>query len=95
MTTVREPRKLYRIMGFTKVVRIFESKILYFANPRIWDDHYEQILKPPMDHAVFAQCWGRVSISDAMWRIHSENGMGVRIFTILAKLRGTISNSTS
>lgn len=38
---------------------------------------------------------GRVSISDAMWRIHSKNGVGVRIFTILAKLRETISNSTS
>lgn len=94
MTTVREPRKLYRIMDFTKVVRIFESKTLYFANPRVWDDPYEQMLKHPMDHAIFAQCWGRVSISDAMWRIYSANGMGVRISTTPAKLRETISGST-
>lgn len=94
MTPNDEPHKLYRIMDFTKVVQIFENKTLYFANPSVWDDPYEQMLKHPMDHAIFAQCWGRLSISDAMWRIYSKNGMGVRISTSPAKLRTTIKEST-
>ncbi|MCF5737629.1 DUF2971 domain-containing protein [Pseudomonas syringae] len=94
MISPDEPRKLYRIMDFTKVVQIFESETLYFANPSVWDDPYEQMLKHPMDHAIFAQCWGRLSISDAMWRIYSRNGMGVRIATTPTKLRATIKEST-
>ncbi|MCV4267289.1 DUF2971 domain-containing protein [Pseudomonas capsici] len=94
MTPIDEPHKLYRIMDFTRVVQIFESKTLYFAHPNTWDDPYEQMLKHPMDHAIFAQCWGRLGISDAMWRIYSKNGMGVRISTSPAKLRTTIKEST-
>lgn len=94
MTPTDEPQKLYRIMDFTKVVQIFESKTLYFAHPSVWDDPYEQRLKHPMDHAIFAQCWGRLGISDAMWRIYSKNGMGVRISTSPTKLRATIKDST-
>lgn len=94
MASVSEPHKLYRIMDFTKVVQIFESQKLYFANPSVWDDPYEQMLKHPMDHAIFAQCWGRLSTSDAMWRIYSKNGMGVRISTTPNKLRETIKAST-
>ena len=95
MTPTDEPHKLYRIMDFTKVVQIFESRTLYFAHPSTWDDPYEQMLTHPMDHAIFAQCWGRLGISDAMWRIYSKNGMGVRISTSPTKLRTTIKESTS
>ncbi len=77
---------LYRIMDFTRVVQIFEKKELYFAKPGTWDDPYEQRIKHAEDHAIFAQCWGRSPISDAMWRIYSKNGTGVRISTTLDKL---------
>ncbi|WP_175652384.1 DUF2971 domain-containing protein [Pseudomonas sp. Marseille-P9899] len=77
-------------MDFSKVVKIFESETLYFANPSVWDDPYEKRLKHPNDHAIFAQCWGQMGISDAMWRIYSSNGLGVRISTTPRKLRETI-----
>ncbi|MCH5542227.1 DUF2971 domain-containing protein [Pseudomonas syringae pv. syringae] len=73
-------------MDFTRVVQIFEKGELYFARPSTWDDPYEQRIKHAQDHAIFAQCWGRSPISDAMWRIYSQHGAGVRISTTLNKL---------
>lgn len=78
---------LYRIMNFSHAVQLFEKKELYFAKPSSWDDPYEQRLKHSQDHAVFAQCWGRNPISDAMWRIYSQHGLGVRISTTENSLR--------
>lgn len=72
---------LYRIMDFHRIVQIFERRELYFAHPSTWDDPYEKFIKHPQSHALFAQCWTRASSSDAMWRIYSPNGLGVRIST--------------
>ncbi|MEN1836239.1 DUF2971 domain-containing protein [Pseudomonas lijiangensis] len=84
---------LYRIMDFTRVVQIFENKELYFAKPGTWDDPYEQRIKHAQDHAIFAQCWGQSPISDAMWRIYSQNGTGVRISTTLEKLTAVMKTA--
>jgi hypothetical protein len=81
--------KLYRIMDFARVVQIFESKSLYFAHPSSWDDPYEQRLQHSKSHAIFAQCWCQSGISDAMWRIYSPHGLGVRISTTKLKLAAT------
>ncbi len=81
---------LYRIMDFSRVVQIFERKELYFANPSTWDDPYEQLIKHSKDHALFGQCWSRSGTSDALWRIYSSNGMGVRISTTEDQLRAVI-----
>jgi len=86
MADMEVAKKLYRIMDFAKVVQIFEKKELYFANPGSWDDPYEQHIKHSKNHAIFAQCWSRRPISDAMWRIYSQHGMGVRISTTNHKL---------
>lgn len=86
MVSSTNTTRLYRIMDFTRVVQIFEKGELYFAKPSTWDDPYEQRIKHAQDHAIFAQCWGRSPISDAMWRIYSQNGTGVRISTTLNKL---------
>lgn len=85
--------RLYRIMDFTKAVKIFEGKELYFANPSTWEDPYENHIKHSRNHAVFAQCWSRTPISDAMWRIYSQNGMGVRISTTANKLRAALKEA--
>lgn len=82
--------RLYRILDFTKVVQIFEKKELYFANPSSWDDPYENHIKHSKNHAVFAQCWSLIPSSDAMWRIYSPNGMGVRISTTNLKLKDAL-----
>lgn len=86
-------QRLYRILDFTRVVQIFESEELYFANPGTWDDPYEKRIKHSKDHAIFAQCWSSAPISDAMWRIYSQNGMGVRISTTRAKLESALQAS--
>jgi hypothetical protein len=73
--------RLYRILDFHRVVQIFETESLYFSHPRVWDDPYEQHVIHAQSHAIFAQCWCRIGVSDAMWRIYSPNFMGVRIGT--------------
>lgn len=90
MAVSKRVTHLYRIMDFSRVVQIFEKKELYFANPSTWDDPYEQLIKHSRDHALFGQCWSRSSTSDALWRIYSQNGMGVRISTTEEKLRAVI-----
>ncbi|MBA2672987.1 MAG: DUF2971 domain-containing protein [Ramlibacter sp.] len=77
---------LYRIMDFHRVVQVFERKELHFAHPSTWDDPYEKFIKHPRSHALFAQCWTRAYSSDAMWRIYSPHGLGVRISTTEEKL---------
>ncbi|WP_310048913.1 DUF2971 domain-containing protein [Pseudomonas fluorescens] len=90
MAAEKKITNLYRIMDFSRVVQLFEKKELYFANPSTWDDPYEQLLKHSKDHALFGQCWSRTFSSDALWRIYSKDGMGVRISTTEEKLRQVI-----
>jgi hypothetical protein len=86
----RAKGKLYRIMDFSRVVQIFESGSLFFAHPSAWEDPYEVRLRHAKSHAIFAQCWCQSGISDAMWRIYSPNGLGVRISTTKEKLEGAV-----
>lgn len=81
---------LYRIQSFDRVVQIFEERALYFAHPSSWDDPYETRLRHEASSALFAQCWCRSGVSDAMWRIYSPDRLGVRIRTTDVKLRAAI-----
>lgn len=82
---------LYRIASFDKAVDILTSRKLYFAHPSTWDDPYERVLKHDRAKAIFAQCWCRKALSDAMWRIYSSNGLGVRIGTTRQRLHAALS----
>lgn len=86
MTSVKKGKRLYRILDFARVVQIFENKELFFARPSSWDDPYEKILNHYKKDSIFSQCWSLSDVSDAMWRIYSQNGMGVRISTTVGKL---------
>ncbi|KWS20859.1 hypothetical protein AL062_02780 [Pseudomonas syringae pv. syringae] len=86
--------RLYRILDFARAVQIFESKSLYFAHPQVWDDPYEVSIEHQSSHALFAQCWCRLGVSDAMWRIYSPNQMGVRISTSTKKLNQALRDAT-
>lgn len=92
MAVKKEITNLYRIMDFSRVVQLFEKKELYFANPSTWDDPYEQLIKHSKDHALFGQCWSRTHSSDALWRIYSKDGMGVRISTTEERFRQVIQS---
>lgn len=72
---------LYRIVSFDRAVQILQSNTLYFAHPSEWEDPYEQGLLHKRSNNIFAQCWCRKAVSDAMWRIYSPNNLGVRLGT--------------
>jgi hypothetical protein len=81
-------RYLYRITPLRHVVDLFESRELHFAPPGSWDDPYERILQHRDSAFLFAQCWCKRAVSDAMWRIYSSDKTCVRVRTSLKKLEG-------
>jgi hypothetical protein len=77
---------LYRILSFDRLVQMLKTDCWYFAHPRMWPDPFERRVRNPLYSALFAQCWCRKGVSDAMWRIYSPNGLGVRVRTRQALL---------
>jgi hypothetical protein len=83
---------LYRIMEFHHVVQLFTTDTLYFSHPSQWDDPYEVRVSHDWEHMLYAQCWCKKSMSDAMWRIYSQNKTSVRIRTTRDKLQAAMDN---
>jgi len=82
---------LYRILPFHRVVQLFQSHRLHFSHPSTWEDPYETRLRHPMSSRIYAQCWCKKGVSDAMWRIYSSNALGVRIRTTRSRLRKVLT----
>lgn len=95
LTIEQRNTPIYRIMDFAKAVQVFEKKELYFTNPSVWDDPWEARLKHHQNDSLFAQCWGELGVSDAMWRIYSQHGMGVRISTTAGRLSRALKAAVS
>jgi hypothetical protein len=70
---------LYRIVSFDRLVQMLETDSWHFAHPSTWDDPYEVWIRNTFSDQLFAQCWCRNGVSDAMWRIYSPDKLGVRI----------------
>lgn len=81
---------LYRIVSFDRAAEIIAGRKLYFASPSTWEDPFERALRNSAAQAIFAQCWCRKAVSDAMWRIYSPHSLGVRIATTRARLKAAI-----
>jgi hypothetical protein len=77
---------LYRIIRFDRLVQMLQTDEWYFAHPSSWEDPYETLIKNSLSNAMFAQCWCRKGVSDAMWRIYSSDKLGVRIRTTKQRL---------
>jgi hypothetical protein len=90
---VKDP--LYRILPFHRLVQMLRTGKWYFAHPSEWDDPYEVRRLTGHSPYVFAQCWCRTAVSDAMWRIYSPDGLGVRIAVSQAKLAHQLEQSTA
>lgn len=84
--SVEEKGYIYRFVEFHRAAEIFEKKALFFARPSLWHDPYEVRIKHPRAEALFAQCWCRTAMTEAMWRIYSPHGTGVRIRTTKERL---------
>lgn len=87
--TESQRKNLYRIVKFHHAVDILNGT-LHFSHPSKWDDPYETRVKHSREYMMFAQCWGKKSMSDAMWRIYSPDHLGVRIKTTREKLDGVL-----
>lgn len=81
---------LYRIVSFDRAAEIITGRKLFFASPATWDDPFERALKNSAAQAIFAQCWCRKAVSDAMWRIYSPHSLGVRIATTRQRLQQAV-----
>lgn len=77
----RKTGTIYRIINFCHLVDLFQNKELHFSHPSSWEDKFETRLQHDDYGRIFAQCWSNQYSSDAMWRIYSQNFMGVRIST--------------
>jgi hypothetical protein len=83
-------RNLYRIVSFDRAVQLLSSDELYFSHPSSWEDPYDKGPDHKRSVDVFALCWCRKAVSDAMWRIYSPNALGVRIGTTLDRLKNAM-----
>ncbi len=81
---------LYRIIRFERLVQMLKTDEWHFAHPSTWEDPYEIRIKNSLSPALFAQCWCRNGVSDAMWRIYSQDKLGVRIRTNTDRLRAAL-----
>ena len=90
VAAVSEGPSLFRILGFERVVEIFETNELHFSHPSSWEDPYEAKLRHHASAQVFAQCWCKNGVSDAMWRIYSPTKLGVRIRTSKSRLKSQL-----
>ena len=84
--SIQEKGYIYRFVEFHRTAEIFEKKSLFFARPSLWHDPYEVRIKHPRSEALFAQCWCQTAMTEAMWRIYSPHGTGVRIRTTKERL---------
>ena len=80
-------RYLYRIIRFERFVPMLRDNEWHFAHPSVWEDPFEVRVTNALSNAVFAQCWCRDGVSDAMWRIYSPDRLSVRIRTTEQKLK--------
>ncbi len=81
---------LYRIVKFDHAVDILKNGQLHFSHPSLWDDPYEVRIQHEYQDSIFAQCWCKKSLSDAMWRIYSPDRLGVRIRTTREKIKQAV-----
>ena len=93
---------LYRYIGFETFVGMIQNQALTFVFPELWEDPkegksfyelvstksnvYERLFLIALYYKTYGQCWTRLSESDAMWRIYSNNKRAIRIKVSVDKL---------
>lgn len=94
---------IYRIISVDRVIELFSTNQNTLVKPIEWDDPYEnfilsskikltsgEIIEYNYHDRFYGQCWTLNRASDAMWRIYSPNGDGVRVRTTIRKLLESI-----
>jgi hypothetical protein len=94
---------IFRLMEVNRLFEIFESGIISYTAPKLWEDPFENFLeysygtvnkKPNMrvDYSgygkrIFGQCWTLNMETDAIWRIYSPNLNRVKVKTTVRKMQ--------
>ncbi|MDR7305126.1 DUF2971 domain-containing protein [Rhodoferax saidenbachensis] len=81
---------LYRIIRFDRLVQMLKTNEWHFAHPSTWEDPSEVRTRNKLSDMLFAQCWCRNGVSDAMWRIYSQDKLGVRIRVSRDRLKSAL-----
>lgn len=95
---------VYRIVSKERLFEIFTTNENVLVRPSKWDDSFENfilrskgrlkdgtIVDFGFNKDFYGQCWTLHSASDAMWRIYSPDGDGVRIRTTIRRLDNSLS----
>lgn len=91
---------LYRIMPLSHFLQMLDSQKMYLPRVSQWEDPYELFLFKQhfvnstgqeidvlsQASRIYGQCWSSVRKSDALWRIYSQDHLGVQIKTSVEKL---------
>ena len=96
-------KHIYRIISVERLIELFSTNRNTLVKPREWDDPYEnfilsskikltsgKVVEYNYHNRFYGQCWTLNRASDAMWRIYSPNGNGVRIRTTIRKMAESI-----
>lgn len=95
---------IYRIISFDHLVEWFETKRFPLLSPKKWEDPFEKYLMEKIfpdnvrlkyeNGLMYGLCFSRDGISDALWRIYSQNQFGIRIKTTPELLANVISTAS-
>ena len=103
LNSANDEMNIYRYMKAEHLAEWFDKKTIRMANPETWDDPFEKFMreaifaqKIPQDHEngeIFGLCFSKNGASDALWKIYSPTGQGLRICTTIGKLRSQLAIS--
>ncbi len=98
---------VYRVYPISRLLELFTEKKNVLVKPELWDDPFENIvfqqsalLKNGMEvgfssikEKYYGQCWTlNQNETDALWRIYSNDKLGVRVKTTIGKLWDSFYN---
>lgn len=96
-------KPVYRIISVSRLLELFDKRKNVLVHPSLWEDPYEnsilkskvrlksgEIKKFYFHENFYGQCWSLHRASDAMWRIYSSDGNGIRIKTTVRKLLSSL-----
>jgi hypothetical protein len=100
-------KPIYRIIPYKRLIELFQGKENVLVKPISWEDTFENfaikaklrakngdVLQYNIHERMYGQCWSMNKASDAMWRIYSQDKLGIRIKTTINKLLDSICETT-
>jgi len=106
LTQKQKDAPIFRVISIERLFQLFNNNENVLVKPKLWEDPFENYIMNSTGELqdgrmfsidfrehFFGQCWTRTRESDAMWRIYSPDGNGVRIRTTPRKLLKSLYDS--